>query len=83
LTHSWHKSKIGGIIIPEKSRKNTKPSTDLEPQIPKLKTSFDSIDHISTQPTDLGLQLVRKFSFWKWKSCNHKKCLFTERYDGF
>ena len=38
----------------------TKPSTDLEPQIPILKPSFDSMDHISPQTSDLGLQLIRK-----------------------
>jgi hypothetical protein len=36
-------------------RKDAKPSTYLEPLNPTFKPSFDSMDHISPQTSDLGL----------------------------
>ena len=43
------------MISSRKKVSKTKPSTDLEPQNPTLKPSYDSIDHISPKPIDLGL----------------------------
>ena len=43
------------MISSRKKVSKTKPSTDLEPQSPILKTRFDSIDHISPNPCDVGL----------------------------
>ena len=83
MTHSWHKPKIGGVIIPEKSRKNTKPFPDLEPQIPTLKPSFDSIDHISTQPSDLGLQLYLKPMIKKYKKLQPQKMSLNRKIGWF
>jgi hypothetical protein len=55
LAHSWHKTKISDIILLEKGLKTIKLSSVLEPQNPTLNPPYDSIDHISSQPTDLRL----------------------------
>ena len=54
-------------------RKDAKPSTDLEPQIPTFKPSFDSMDHISPQTSDLGLQLYLKPMIKKYKKLQPQK----------
>ena len=48
-------------------------STDLEPLNPTLNPPCDSIDHISTQPSDLGLQLYLKPMIKKYKKMQPKK----------
>jgi len=40
LAYSWHNSKITSITLNKNSRKNPKPSIDLEPQIPTFKPLF-------------------------------------------
>jgi hypothetical protein len=73
LAYSWHNSKITSITLNKNSRKNPKPSTDLEPQKPILNPPCDSIDHISTQPSDLGLQLYLKPMIKKYKKLQPQK----------
>ena len=48
-------------------------STDLEPQNPTLNLPYDSIDHISSQPSDLGLQLYLKPMIKKYKKLQPPK----------
>ena len=48
-------------------------STDLEPQNPTLNLPYDSIDHISSQPSDLGLQLYLKPMIKKYKKMQPQK----------
>ncbi len=48
-------------------------STDLEPENPTLNTPCDSIDHISTQPNDLGLKLYLKPMIKKYKKMQPQK----------
>ncbi len=48
-------------------------STDLEPQNPTLNLPYDSIDHISSQPSDLGLQLYLKPMIKKYKKIQPRK----------
>ena len=43
------------MISSRKKVSKTKPSTDLEPRKPTLNPPYDWIDHISPQPSDLGL----------------------------
>ena len=62
-TNYWQKQKFTGKSPNEICPINTKQATDLEPQKPTLNLPNDSIDHSSPQTSDLGLQLIRKFSF--------------------
>jgi hypothetical protein len=48
-------------------------STDLEPENPTLNPPCDSIDHISTQPNDLGLKLYIKPMIKKYKKLQPQK----------
>ena len=55
------------------NKKNKMTSTDLEPLNPTLNPPCDSIDHISTQPSDLGLQLYLKPMIKKYKKLQPQK----------
>ncbi len=48
-------------------------STDLEPRKPTLNPPYDWIDHISPQPSDLGLPLYLKPIIKKYKKMQPQK----------
>jgi hypothetical protein len=63
---------VGGAGIGFKP-KLIETSSDLEPQKPILNPPYDSIDHISHQPSDLGLQLYLKPMIKKYKKMQPQK----------
>jgi hypothetical protein len=62
-----------GLALVLNKPKLIETSTDLEPQKPILNPPCDSIVHISTQPSDLGLQLYLKPMIKKYKKLQPQK----------